>query len=367
MECGIGTYTNYLTDELRKLPNEIYVYGPIGAKGEGVYGTYSAQSRSKSAELWEIISTTTPDIIHIQFEFGLFEPPAGVQIVELLVRARVAGLPVVTTFHTVKDDVPHDEKVVTRLIVQESSAIVVHEEFQKKTLATFCDDVSHVYVVPHGIREMAQVPDAKKKLGIEGKPALLICGYIRPTKRHDRIINMFPKIAERVEDAVLLVSAKSRTSMAFGCKQSICQMIENSPVRDRIKVLYGQIPQHTFDTVISAADVVALPYEIGGQSGIMAHCFAFGKPVVTSDLPAFQKWIDAAGGGMTAGTDQQMEDAIVSLLGDAEARAGHAKSIGKFVHDIASWPVIAESHMDIYNGIVKPPTSNAEYAFYREV
>ena len=36
-----------------------------------------------------------------------------------------------------------------------------------------------------------------------------------------------------------------------------------------------------FDTIVSAADVVVLPYKITSQSGILAHCLAFGKPLIT--------------------------------------------------------------------------------------
>ena len=37
IECGIGTYTSYLVEKLRKLHIEVYIVSQIGAGGEKVY------------------------------------------------------------------------------------------------------------------------------------------------------------------------------------------------------------------------------------------------------------------------------------------------------------------------------------------
>lgn len=41
--------------------------------------------------------------------------------------------------------------------------------------------------------------------------------------------------------------------------------------------------------VLSAADVVVLPYERVSQSGVVNDALAYGRPVVTSSLPAFEE------------------------------------------------------------------------------
>jgi hypothetical protein len=42
IECGIGTYTSYLVEKLRKLHIEVYIVSQIGAGGEKVYPAFNA-------------------------------------------------------------------------------------------------------------------------------------------------------------------------------------------------------------------------------------------------------------------------------------------------------------------------------------
>ena len=126
-------------------------------------------------------------------------------------------------------------------------------------------------------------------------------------------------------------------------------------------MLHGQFPQPVFDTILSAADVVALPYEAGAQSGIMAHCFAFRKPVVTSDRPAFVKWLSESGGGLAAGSDEELCGHIIRLLQDDDYRQSLRDNIGRFVTERASWRVVAGRHRDVYERIAWKPTPAARH------
>lgn len=361
IECGIGTYSNYLTSALKQRGNEVYIFSEYGGKGDYVFGTYSSHSRDIAANIFEMTSRMTPDVLHIQHEFGMYGEPVGIQIIELILRCRMVGLPVITTFHTVREDFSKAQEIALRVIIQESSAIIVHEDYHKRILKESFREMEKIHVVPHGVREMEEVADARKKIGVEGKKVILLFGYMRTTKRFDRVIKIFPKVAQAVKDAVLVIASKSRSVEHPEYQRNLYRMVEKSPATDRIMVLHGQFPQHIFDTIVSAADVVPFPYEAGGQSGTMAHCFAFRKPVVTSDLRSFKDWIDESGGGLVARSDEELAAHIIKILTDDQFRKSLIRNIVKFVKEKASWRVVAGRHLDVYEKYMWKPTPRSRY------
>lgn len=361
IECGIATYAKYLTDALKQKGNEIYVFSQYGAKGDYVFGTYSSQGRDIATNLFLMASKMTPDVLHIQHEFGLYGQPKGIQIIELILRCRVAGLPVVTTFHTVSSKLTKEEEIVLKVIVQESEAIIVHGQDHKVVLSDYFGNAEKVHVIPHGVREVELVPMAQEKLGVSGKKVVLLCGYMSKTKRFDRVVEVFPEVASAVDEAVLLVACKSRGVDKPQYEKDLYKMMDKSPVSDKIDIIYGQFPQPVFDTIISAADVVVLPYELGAQSGIMAQCFAFRKPTVVSDLKAFEDCMLTSGGGLTAKSDTELASHIIRILKDDEFRHSLEENIAQFVKTTASWSIVADQHKVVYEECMRRPTARARY------
>jgi hypothetical protein len=135
-------------------------------------------------EIFSVVSRLTPDILHVQHEFGLYGPRPGVNVLDLFYRCRRAGLPVVTTLHTVSEKLLPEEESVLREIVRETSAVVVHECDHKKIIAESYCAADKVHLIPHGAREMTEVNDARKKIGVEGKKVILLCGYRRGQEGH---------------------------------------------------------------------------------------------------------------------------------------------------------------------------------------
>jgi len=139
------------------------------------------------------------------------------------------------------------------------------------------------------------------------------------------------------------------------------KLVEDSPVKDNILILRGQFPQKTFDTIISAADVSPMPYLLGAQSGIMAHCFAFAKPVVVSPLPAFMEAIDLTGGGIVADSNEEFASAIIKLLKDEKLSAETSAKIRQYVKKHLNWEKVAEETMKVYREITNVPYGRARY------
>ena len=116
LECGIGTYTQDLVEGLRQDKIETFVITPFGAQGKDIIPVYSWDSKSFATDVYNATIRLTPDVVHIQHEFGLYGQLHGVAVVDLLIRYAVSEIPVITTLHTVPVHPEKREKNVLKHI-----------------------------------------------------------------------------------------------------------------------------------------------------------------------------------------------------------------------------------------------------------
>ncbi len=367
IECGIGTYTAFLAEALTKTPNEVHIISQYGAKGGHVYPSYSSGEDGIAGKIFNAAVKVTPDLVHIQHEFGLYGELDGIAVLELIYRVRSTGAPVIATFHTVRDDFEFRKALIIKTMCRELNGIIVHERDHADILRTvFNAEASKIFFVPHGAREMNPIVDAKKKLDLENRKVILLAGYFRPTKCFERIVDLFPRIVKKVPDAWLVMSGKLRLLEFSAYRNMLFEKINNSSERDRIEIFRGQFPQKTFDTILSAADIVVLPYALGAQSGIMAHAMTFGKPVVTSTLPAFVDLLERAKTGFYAETDDQYVDRIATLLTDPDVYKTFSQNALSHIRNNISWDIVAQQTLKVYERFDLKLECKSRYVFAGE-
>jgi len=360
IECGIATYTQYLTDTLRNQEMDIYIVSHRGGSGKNVFTAFDYEDGNLAEKAFSMMTRLTPDIVHIQHEFGLYGRSYGVSVIPLILKFRLAGIPVVTTLHTVYDKISYEHLVIISSIIENSDAVIVHETYQLEALKRYFKERSlldKIHVVPHGAREIKPVENAKAGLGIpDNTKVVLMIGYFRPNKGFERIVRLWSTIIEKHKggDILLMVAGKIRGIEYRDYRNMLFNEINSSPANDRIKIIRGQISQDSFDTIISASDIVALPYSISSQSGIVAHCLAFGKPIVTSDTPVMTSLIKEIHSGMTCNTDEEYIDNIDWILSDDNLRKEFSDNALRYVRDNIAWSKIAGRHVEIYKTIVEP-------------
>jgi 1,2-diacylglycerol 3-alpha-glucosyltransferase len=354
IECGIATYTQDLNFSLKKLQLETFVLSQIGAQGKGVFPIYKPESASFVSDVFYTSTSMTPDIMHIQHEYGLYGSQRGIKVIELLLRYQFIGIPVVTTLHTVYSELDKQENFLLRYLINESAAVIVHEEFQKKTLEKQFGLQDKIHVIEHGIREVSPIPDAKAKLNLEGKKIILMCGYFRPSKGFHKIVDCFSQISSRDKDAVLIIAGKTRNIEYDDYRRELLSQISRSDVADRVVFLRGQFPSYTFDTIVSAADVVVLPYEKGAQSGILSQCVALGRPVVVSNLPAFRNFIQRSHSGLVCESDGEYVDKIVQVLNDQTLVKTFKANMERYIKEHSGWSIVAKRHCKVYESVTVP-------------
>ncbi len=352
VECGIAAYSAYLIDALREKGADVYVVSHLGASGRQVFPAFNENDLDDKA--YQVALRFTPDIVHIQHEFGLYGPHFGINILPVIVKFRLIGVPVVTTLHTVYEHPEYAHRVIIENVLANSDRVIVHQDYQLATLKRhfpphFTDKVE---VIPHGARLVEPVPRAKAKLGLpEDRKIILLIGYFRPSKNFECIVDCLPQILRRCPDALLVLAGKIRNQEYADYRNRLFEHIRSSPACDHIRVILGQLTQQTFDTILSAADVVVLPYKITSQSGILAHCLAFGRPVVTSATPSMRQLIQESGAGTVVDSARDYPEVIAGLLADEELARRMGESARRYVREKLAWPLIAERHMALYEAL----------------
>ena len=356
LDCGIGTYSSYLIEELRRLKNRVYIICHRGGEGLDCYPAFNYNDPDLPHKAFEAMMKFPPDLVHIQHEFALFGEQKGMNVIPLAYKFKLSHIPIVITFHTVSEKPDYEEQIIRKALVEIAEATIVHEEYQRELIKEHLGHEDKIWVIPHGVRKVQPVlkVKAKKKLGLVGKKIVLLQGYFRRSKNFERVVRLFPKIAEDVDDALLLIASGARRPEHIAYRDEFLEFVAKSRAKDKIKVLLGPFPEQRFDLILSSADVAVLPYLKGAQSGIMAHCLAFAKPmVVSSDIQALVVSIQKTRSGLVGGTDAELTEAIIKILTNKNLAKEFSDHARRYVEKHLSWQIISSKHMGVYNKILK--------------
>jgi len=354
IHCGIATYSSYLIEELRRLRNRVCIVCHKGGKGLDCYPAFNYDDPDLPHKAFKAMMKLAPDLVHIQHEYALFGEQRGVNVIPLTYKLKLSQIPTVITLHTVPKKCDYEEQIIEKALVEIADATIVHEQYQRELIIGRVGHQDKILVIPHGVREIKPVSKAKEKLSLEDKKIVLLVGYFRRSKNFERVVRIFPKVTESVDDALLLVASGARRPEDIAYQDEFLEFVANSVGKDKIKVLIGPFSQEKFDLILSSADIAVFTYLSGAQSGILAHCLAFAKPtVVSSDVRAMVDLVQKIRSGIVARTDYELAEAIVSILTEKNLAKEFSDNARSYVEKHVSWQIIASRHMDVYNKILK--------------
>jgi glycosyltransferase involved in cell wall biosynthesis len=310
--CGVAQYSRSLVGELRKT-HRVDVISLDGCTAQSV------------PELVRRLNDS--DAAHIQHQYSFFGGMAVHRnwFYSLLSNIKV---PTIVTVHDLdlgETDKPHIriyKRLFNRRILagRNVQRLITHSKEYHDKLAGLGINPGIIRIIPEGAPQPApraiSAEDAKAELGIPGKRAVTLFGFIVRRKGHSVAID-----AARYfdKDTVLLFAGGAHPVDKSGFPESIIEQVRTSGLEDKIRVT-GYLPDDKVPVVMAATDVVISPFTSASNSGSILKSVACGKPVVASDLPLMQE-INARTPCLTLcrpGNPEDLACKVNELLGDEE-------------------------------------------------
>jgi phosphatidyl-myo-inositol alpha-mannosyltransferase len=118
-------------------------------------------------------------------------------------------------------------------------------------------------------------------------------------------------------------------------------------------VFLGRVSEQDKARMLRSVDLYVAPNTGGESFGmILTEAMAAGTPVVATDLDAFRRVLDGAGGLFGLGDPRALAAVLERLLDDAQARAELAAR-GARVVAVYDWPVVASRVVEVYASAIE--------------
>jgi glycosyltransferase involved in cell wall biosynthesis len=387
MKGGIGRYTSNLVKALQNLGMEVYVV--CNEAGKGDFSGLSPTNKQNSEVILKIVSEINPDIVHVQFEPGMYglsldpinRANSGTYIDSFYLKCKT---PIVTTFHSGYNFVEWMSlsfvvrktgrigvigmplRFVVRLCkyllnygtfkninkqkLDSSHSGIVFSNYMSKRIGEGCR------IIYHGAEPYDPTIPQKKEaramfsLPQDSKLALAL-GFRTVTKGWDllekmnipygwKVVVNSSKDHYNTEKYDLNVISSAHNSSSSSSKG-------NNNNNNIINLQRDFLDEIDFSLLLYASDVVLLPYKITSGSGVMFDALAHGIPFIASDLDFFREFA-SQGLGITV---KRNSDEFSKGLKRLESNyLYYTENIDRFNKKL-KWDFVANQHNLMYLSI----------------
>jgi glycosyltransferase involved in cell wall biosynthesis len=404
---GVGRYTYNLVQELKRQGIKVYIV--CDKPGRGDFVGLSPQNPCNSEILCDLVDKIQPDIVHIQYEPGLyglklhsFNPNKIYTTVDLFYEK--AQVPIITTFHsgyTLRQwmRIPEMKKEVESSESRKSTNNSSYSPTPKlkcslRTVSIYWKYLANYYAFQNQNKEkliksaagivfsnfMKTIIDVKSYGKINTKKTWLIYHGSEPKTFGEGISKQsarsrFPSLLQKNIDRIAL--AFGFTSVAKGW-DILRQMripdkwviIVNSSVNhstgERIRLErfaskksknnvhriinlnQDYLSEEDLSALIYASDTVLLPYKVTSGSGVMFDALGHGIPFIASDLPFFNEFASKGLGITARRTPKAFTNALLELDNNYDIYKKAVDGFKKYL----KWDSITRNHIKLYNDVI---------------
>jgi glycosyltransferase involved in cell wall biosynthesis len=369
MQGGVGRYCKKLVDSLRNQDVEVRVV--CNEDGQGDYVGISPLNPGNSDILLKIVEEYQPDLVHVQYEPGLYgihldplNPNKTCTNIEAFYRE--CKVPIVTTFHSAYTFrqwmslvVPLVNKKFGKIGTWLHVAYDYWTHFLNyrsfKSLNTqkigpnrkgivfsryLANLIPGSHLIYHGAEpSLIPAPDkmeARRKFSLpeEGNIALAL-GFLTATKGLDIIRKM------KVPAGWKIVVNTSRNHYNM---EKVKEKFDNEGV---IELGKGFLADKELSLLLYSADALILPYKVSSGSGVMYDGLAHGLPFVSSNIEFFKEFSNLGLGISVERDPVEFSKAFLKLERDYDK---YENAVEMFRRKLV-WKEVAKKHVSLYESI----------------
>ncbi len=290
------------------------------------------------------------DVVHIQWK-----PPDWGGRYRALSRLEVflaaCRRPVVVTLHDVYPREGWRERwtdpggIALRRLSLGCSWIVVHSDEEALRLKGMVP-ASKLDVVPHFVEERPPLPDAaeaKVELGLDGCRVITLVGFMTKRKGHRLVMEALRELPPDVIAIFVGSPIEGRESRGDELREYAAEL----GVADRVRFT-GYISDHELEQVMAATDLALCPYRDMSASGSVSTWISTGRPIVSSDLPAFREYNALAPGSMRTFSPYTAEALAAKVAERLGAGVGPTDPAVERLRRKLATPRVVERYLDVY-------------------
>ena len=333
--------------------------------------------------LFKRISRLRPHIVHVQFgpHGNVYGGMFGEPMLCLLFLLRSIGIKTTITLHStwmtnqVKERFSTYRKLrpfaflagaVFRIYMKllgwstnkiQLSTVKKNSELRKQFLSEYNYSQQHVDEIPFPCREIQpsiEGKQAKRELGLDTKPVILMFGYIRRGKGFEIAQKAMKYVKEVIPDALLLIAGKPLDEDGYNYLMELQEQRDEMDLKDAIRYDTEFIPSDKVPHYIGASEILLIPYtESVGVSAPIHNLADYGVAVVASDVGHHMK--ESLEGSLTlfrSGNDEDLANKLILLLQDDDLRKRLGSKHSAYAKS-ETWELAAKRTLAHYHSIVK--------------
>ncbi|HUY48870.1 MAG TPA: glycosyltransferase [Streptosporangiaceae bacterium] len=361
-QCGLATFSAALLAHLPEPGDSVAVVRvldePMPCFADEVVHDLVNGSAASAAAATDVLNGF--DVVIVQHEYGIYGGPDGQDVISLLEALRV---PSIVVLHTVlAHPTPRQRTILDEIIAAASAVITMTQTARSRLLDIYCASPGKVFVIPHGAADNRV---AASPTGNTGRPRVLTWGLLGPGKGIEHAIDAMALLRDRGLRVDYQVAGQThprvlgRDGEAY--RRSLEARARARDVVDRVHFDARFLPAGALSHLISAADVVLLPYDSVEQvtSGVLIEAVTAGRPVVSTCFPHA---VELLGGGAGLLVERQDPAGIAQALRRVLTEPGLSARMSSHSADLAPqllWPAVASAYRGLASVLTMTPTGVA--------
>lgn len=366
-KCGIATFTKDLTDQVNQqnpdaLAEIVVMNDPVNQ--ETVYpweGKFKIGRNEPSdyVAAAEYINQSSTDVVNLQHEFGLYGGVDGEYIITLV---DMLNKPLITCFHSILPSPDSHKLYIMKRIIEKSSAVITMSQRSLETLIDLygCPPEKAV-LIHHGVPNFVFAPTkiAKKQLGIDADPMLMVSGLLSPGKGFEYVIEAMPKIKEANPNAKLYVVGASHPDVIVKgvdvYRNKLKQMTSDLHVSENVVFVDEFLSNEKLTQYFLATDFYITPHLDPQQptSGTLAKALGAGKVCLSTPYYyASEMLADGTGILVEYKDSDSIADAVTSVMQDTKLYDRYRRNAYK-KGKLMQWPRIAAKYLELFRTIIE--------------
>ena len=360
---GIGHYTHFLCSAIQnmgccvRLLTHAHKYALDSlSKGYKVSNIFEGDAFiSDWRRFYTAWKEQPADIVHFQ---SLFSSRRD-WIMFWIVRRFYPKIRFILTVHNV---LPHEllpgESITYRLSYGHAGGLILHTHASLDRLLRFMGPhfKTPTEVIPHGhYGELVRNDDmtrtaALELLSLEDKRYIVFFGAIRPYKGIDMLLRAVAAQTEWPSNLRVLIAGHLMGGIT---KEELLQLRDGLGILDRVTFDFRYFSEDHIPAIFKVADLVALPYRIIDQSGVLMGAIAAGIPVLCTPVGAFPEIVHSGIGFIAP---KSSAEALTQTLRQALVRRALWADMGAQARIEArlyySWNSIAKKTIRFYQDVL---------------